>query len=221
MDKYQDPENKRKTINQILGGIRKRRAKAKTEVEARKKANDLEAKTRAKADEKKHKARAKADKARAKKAKSEDLAIEDDGTIGRDIGPAPSILTGEIYFGPVVRMEKEAVKSGDDLEQLTAEEPSNLNLVARERLERQISDLISKANQSIKERNRSTRDALDILEMARTTAYTEPMGEVAVTIHEAARRLSDLEPEFSNTANTLGNLASEIQQSEQLREVSK
>ena len=94
----------------------------------------------------------------------------------------------------------------------------NANMVARERLERQISDLMDKVNQAVKERNFLIKDALDVLDLARTAAYTHPMGEVSVNIHEAARRLSELEPQFSNTANRLGNLAMEIRQSEQARE---
>jgi len=181
---YQNPETKKRVIEQMVGGIMERRAKAKAEVEARKKANDLEAKARAEKEN----------------AKSwEDFEV--------------SCIMGKPKIPPF----------GHDL--VVSDDPANeshtLNLVARERLERQISDLIDKANQALKERTFLTRDALDILEMARNTAYTEPMGEVSVTIHEAARRLSDIEPQFGRTANSLGNLAMEIRQSEQAREVSK
>lgn len=97
-------------------------------------------------------------------------------------------------------------------------EPASTNMTARERLERQITDLMAKVNQAKKERDYLIKDALDILEMARTTAYTHPMGEVSVTLHEASRRLSGIEPQFSRTTNKLGNLAMEIRQSEQARE---
>lgn len=99
--------------------------------------------------------------------------------------------------------------------------PEDLNLTARERLERQLSTLMAQVNQSVQDYSNALRDALDVLEMARTTVYTHPMGEVSVTLHEAARRLSELEPEHSRRTNALGNLAMEIRQSEQAREVSK
>lgn len=232
MDKYQNPENKRKAINQMVGGIRERRAKAKAEAEARKKANDLDA------------------KARVKKAQAEAKSWED-FEVSCIMGKPKSLLSigeqaGQVLY-KAVKVEPN-LKDGQSSytveppveshisDQVTlnvdglgvqsvikspANESHNLNLVARERLERQISDLIDKANQALKERTFLTRDALDILEMARNTAYTEPMGEVSVTIHEAARRLSELEPQFGRTANRLGNLAMEIRQSEQSREVSK
>lgn len=125
--------------------------------------------------------------------------------------------TGEPYFEPGL-VAVDPARLGICPDKL---EPSPLNMVARERLERQISDLMDKANQALKERNFLFKDAMDILEIARTTAYTDPMGEVSVTIHEAARRLSDIEPKFSRTANRLGNLAMEIRQSEQVREGKK
>ena len=97
-------------------------------------------------------------------------------------------------------------------------EPASTNMTARERLERQITDLMAQVNQAKRERDCLIKDALDILEMARTTAYTHPMGEVSVTLHEASRRLSGIEPQFSRTTNNLGNLAMEIRQSEQVWE---
>jgi len=139
----------------------------------------------------------------------DDLAIEDSGTI-------------EAYEdGQVIKFPEPDLEKTKEISDALNSKPGTLNMVARESLERQISDLMDKVNQALKERNFLIKDALDILEMARTTAYTEPMGEVSVTIHEGARRLADIEPQFSNTANRLGNLAMEIRQSEQAREVSK
>jgi len=192
---YQNPEKKREAINQMIGGVRERLAKAKN-------TQTIEP-------------------VGARGNASDELAVEDNGAIGRDITLSPSIESyqdGQIFKFPPPDPEK----TKEVFDALNSKvEPATTNMTARERLERQISDLIDKANRAIKERTNLTRDALDILEMARNTAYTEPMGEVAVTIHEAARRLSDLEPEFSSTANNLGNLATEIQQSEQLRETNK
>ena len=183
---YQNPETKRNVINQMVSGIRERRAKTKAEAKARHAAID-----------------------------ADDLVIEDNWTPAT-LGP---VDPGTIHFKSV-KVEPD-LKDGWSASAVERVNPGTLNMVARERLERQISDLMDKTNQALRERNFLIKDALDILEMARTTAYTDPMGEVSVTIHEAARRLSDIEPQFGRTANRLGNLAMEIRQSEQVREVSK
>lgn len=126
------------------------------------------------------------------------LVIEDNGA------PAPLAPVGD---GKIIYRV---------MEQENAKESQDLNQVARERLERQISTLMAQVSQSVLDYNNALKDALDVLEMARTTVYTHPMGEVSVNLHEAARRLSDLEPEHSRRTNALGNLAMEIRQSEQL-----
>jgi hypothetical protein len=133
---------------------------------------------------------------------TDDLVIEDDGTPS----PLAPVGEGKIIFKPCNENTGEPMDA------------QAFNLVARERLERQISDLMAKVNQSVKERNYIIKDALDVLELARTAVYTHPMGEVSVNLHEAARRFSDLEPKFSRATNSLGNLAMEIRQSEQVRE---
>jgi len=145
----------------------------------------------------------------------DDLVIEDSGT------PAPlgPVGPGTIHFKSV-KVEPD-LKDGQSASTVERVNPGTLNMVARESLERQISDLMDKVNQALKERNFLIKDALNVLEFARTTAYTHPMGEVSVNLFEGASRLSAVEPQFSNTGNRLANLAMEIRQSEQAREVSK
>jgi hypothetical protein len=134
----------------------------------------------------------------------------DDLVIANSEAPAP-LETIHFNADPFPEMPE---RLGECPEKL---EPNPLNLTARESLERQISDLMDKVNQALKERNFLIKDALNILEFARTTAYTHPMGEVSVNLFEGARRLSEVEPQFSNTVNRLANLAMEIKQSEQIR----
>lgn len=139
--------------------------------------------------------------------REDDLVIEDDGTIGRDIGLSPGEQAGEILFHAQAKPKPEP------------ETP--LNNAARERLERQISDLMAKVNQGLRDYQNATRDALDILEMARTSVYTEPLGEVSVTLAESARRLTVNFPKEARTVNRLCNLALEIRQSEEPKKGNK
>jgi hypothetical protein len=89
------------------------------------------------------------------------------------------------------------------------------NLDARERLERQISDLMTEVNRGVRVYNNATKDALDLLEIARTTAYTEPLGEVSAALSEAKMKLSKYFPLESQRAYRLANLAVEIEKSEE------
>jgi hypothetical protein len=101
----------------------------------------------------------------------DDLVIEDSGT------PAPlgPVGPGTIHFKSV-KVEPD-LKDGQSASTIEPVNPGTSNMVARESLERQISDLMDKVNQALKERNFLIKDALNILEFARTTAYTHPMGD--------------------------------------------
>lgn len=134
----------------------------------------------------------------------EELVIENDGTIGRDMGLAPDSQAGKINFHPLP-VEK---PDGKRLK------PPELNRTARERLERQINDLMAKVNEAARAYNNATKDALDLLEMARTSIHTEPLGEVSVTLQESSRRLAKYFPKESRTINNISNVALEVRESE-------
>lgn len=191
------PAARKKAVDQMIGRVRERLAKAKAsvaDVRASRKPDQVDA----------------PDVAEVRKIEAQDdLVIENTGTPMKDFHLSPGGQAGQILFEAQNKPEPE--ECPDKLE------PNPLNLVARESLERQISDLMDKVNQGRKEADFLFKDALNVLEFARTTAYTHPMGEVSVNLFEGASRLSDIEPELSRTANRLANLAMEVKQSEQIR----
>jgi hypothetical protein len=191
--KKYSPAARQKAVDQMIGGIKERMAQAKASGAEKKKAALA-----------RDKSNIIIEPVSARGAASDELAIEDSGTPMRDFHLTPDAPVGEIIFNPQ--------ECPDKLE------PNPLNLVARESLERQISDIMAKLNQDDTTRKHRLKDALNVLEFARTTAYTHPMGEVCVNLHEGASRLSDIDPELSKKVNRLANLALEVRQSEQLRQ---
>ena len=89
-----------------------------------------------------------------------------------------------------------------------------VNLEARERIESQISDLILDLNKDVRAVRFGFKTALDLLGMARSSVYTEPLGEVSQCLREAVNHFRAYFPERCVKLENLANVSLEVMASE-------
>lgn len=88
------------------------------------------------------------------------------------------------------------------------------NITARERVERQISDIIASLNVEVRTLQEQIKEGLDDAELARNSIYTEPLTDVEARLRKANSQLQEYFPEKARMFNSLANVVMEIMESE-------